>query len=645
MLFTISSLIDLHPKYHHSYVAFGRSTVTGFYYSSPIAVRRGQIFPSEMTKYDKLTVVEIRAEFKARGIPATGLTRKQQLIDRLLEVDVTGQQEEGSVKIGEGGLVTTQGVASAPNDIGAPYQATASDGGSRPVAQEEAAVAAPNIEEQTTYVLNGATGKPTSDLNPGLDGSSIQSQEGPSSVVGDPTLSQAVSVERPISTSEDTIAIPQTLLPLGEQTKNESPSMDPVPAVVVLVEPEDSRKRKRRSLTPDVKEEEIAQKRRRASEDGDETGDQSPIADSKVNAQSELSNDVVESAPLLDVPAASQSDFEHPTKDTSVTDPAKDQHVRVLSPLSSHAQKSQPHKDARYKDLFAPSTAAPDGATKAYSQDRNITPSLHAATSALYIRNLKRPLQPQALESHLETLAQPPSDTSPISPITAFHLDTLRTHALVLFTSSAAAARVRSELHAAVWPPEPTREPLWVDFVPEESLEDWIEIERNSLGGGRGAGAKRWEVVYEGGEARLQEVSSSVLPPSGPRASFAQSSIPPPRVPTPEVQHAVPSTEAAKPAPFLALDGLFKSTVAKPKLYFLPVATDLAHTRLDEIDARTTNRGEVPPGGSGYRDSRRYTFEDERLVDGGPEFGLRVERGGPGPRGGRGRGGGGWRGR
>ena len=117
---------------------------------------------------------------------------------------------------------------------------------------------------------------------------------------------------------------------------------------------------------------------------------------------------------------------------------------------------------------------------------------------------------------------------------------------------------------------------------------------------------------------------------------------PPPRIPTPEVQHVA---EAAKPAPFLALDTLFKSTIAKPKLYFLPVAADLADKRLDELDSLTTRRGEIPPGGSGYRDSRRYTFEDGALVDGGPEFGLRAERGGPRARGGRGGRGGGWRGR
>ena len=38
-----------------------------------------------MSEYEKETVVELRQELKQREIPSTGLTRKQQIIEKLEE--------------------------------------------------------------------------------------------------------------------------------------------------------------------------------------------------------------------------------------------------------------------------------------------------------------------------------------------------------------------------------------------------------------------------------------------------------------------------------------------------------------------------------------------------------------------------------
>ncbi|KAH9844533.1 SAP domain protein, partial [Teratosphaeria destructans] len=98
---------------------------------------------------------------------------------------------------------------------------------------------------------------------------------------------------------------------------------------------------------------------------------------------------------------------------------------------------------------------------------------------------------------------------------------------------------------------------------------------------------------------------------------------------------------------FNLLDQRFTFTTAKPKLYFQPVAADLARDRRRAL-AQTTSRDwdEVrrrPLGGVDGQ-LRRYTFEDGvTLVDGGPDrgsFGVPngYLRGGGGGRGRRGRG-------
>ena len=310
-----------------------------------------------------------------------------------------------------------------------------------------------------------------------------------------------------------------------------------------------------------------------------------------------------------------------------------------------------------------------------------VSPALHLATRALYIRNLIRPLQQPQLREHLLSLADASADC-----IETFHIDPLRSHAFVVFNSIQVASRVRSSLHDSVWPPEPTRKPLWVDFVPEEKVGAWVEMEGgDGRGAGRGSDAKRWEVVYSdpaNGEvtAELQEVSSQhgngSSAPSGPAAATASSGgLGMPNAPSgprgdsrrhdadepPSRTQAEPASESrpikseprsptADAAPsssdtFKSLDERFRSTTCKPKIYFLPVAPAIAEERLRELKARTArdwdggSRAEFAPGAP----LRRYTFEEGgKVVDGGPDkgdFGLVSHSGGRGRggyRGGRG---------
>lgn len=321
--------------------------------------------------------------------------------------------------------------------------------------------------------------------------------------------------------------------------------------------------------------------------------------------------------------------------------------------LAQHSNEESPGKhspsDTRFKNLFAgPSKREVSPLRQpsyADQENRVISSALHPATSALYIRDFMRPLHPDNLKAYLISLASPSGATPNAQIITEFFLDPIRTHCLVGFDNTSAASRVRSSLHNRVWPNERSRRPLWVDFVPEEKLKKWIEVELETSSS-RGQSGKRWEVVYEeeedGMHAYLQEADANSMAP---------------RPPQPHVRHeeagqgvqgapSGPRSREVEPRPpqsggtlkpdmgkgFQALDDLFQSTDAKPKLYYLPVDKSTVNRRLDALDA---GRG----GGRGD-EMRRYSFEEDTIVDRGPEFGARG-RGGHGGRGGSyGRGGG-----
>ncbi|EON68386.1 hypothetical protein W97_07644 [Coniosporium apollinis CBS 100218] len=335
---------------------------------------------------------------------------------------------------------------------------------------------------------------------------------------------------------------------------------------------------------------------------------------------------------------------------------------RSLSPAH---KRGLPSKPSRYANLLN-RPASPTRATRVSPEaeaDRLIPPAMHPATAVLYIRDFMRPLQPAGLRSHLIQLASPPSSSPDPSVLESFFLDSIKTHCFCRFSSITAAARVRAALHGAVWPPERTRKPLFVDFIPEEKLEEWIRIEEDDAAASRGGrGGKRWEVAYvdspDGIRASFQEAGTGVPArrPSGLVMNTGLGTNPAPPAPS-RLGDRRPSSPARRPdsprrrpttaiAPqrkdtgqsFLALDALFKSTTAKPKLYFLPVKKELSEKRLDELE-KCTSRDWDKKSKLG-EELRRYTFEDgDYLVDEGSHYEPR--NGGAERRGGfRGRGGG-----
>lgn len=365
-------------------------------------------------------------------------------------------------------------------------------------------------------------------------------------------------------------------------------------------------------------------------------------------------------------PAENTSESKQVLTNRRLSDASKEPQADLDETSSKHSPS-----DTRFKNLFPGSNKREASPTRQLTypdqDDRVVSPALHPATSALYIRDFMRPLHPGHLQNHLNALARPSGSTGTEELITEFFLDNIRTHCLVRFVNTSAASRVRSSLHNRVWPDERTRRPLWVDFVPEEKLKKWIEVERGGFpSAGRGQQAMRWEVVYEderdGMQAYLQEAGSGPPGLTGPKPTQSPNLSRPDgtaAVATGQGVHGAPSgprpreidpRAAAAQAPpsakpvdrgrgFQALDDLFRSTAAKPKLYYLPVSKATAEKRLDKIDA---GRG----GGRGSNELRKYTFEDGLLVDRGPLYGARGRGGhGGGGSGGGGRGYGGFHGR
>lgn len=484
---------------------------------------------------------------------------------------------------------------------------------------------------------------------------------------------------------------------------------------------EDSRKRKRRSQSPVPSSIEITQKRKRMEGSRSHVKLPEDVTGEAEAAEASASEDITMMVPevvmeesqvveaiisedttMVDATSAQSHtavpnslDTQHSpdkpedstskpteTENTAPAEHTNESESRLINRSLSDALKepqadleevsSRPApSDTRFKNLFPGSSKREASPTRQLTipdqDDRVVSPALHPATAALYIRNFMRPLHSGHLQDHLNALARPFGSTGTEEMIKEFHLDNIRTHCLVRFVNTSAASRVRSNLHNRVWPDERTRRPLWVDFVPEEKLKRWIDIQRGVTSTGRGQPATRWEIVFEeerdGMKAYLQEVGTgppgltgSKLPqlqtlprpdataaaaaaagqgvhgaPSGPRSRESD-----PRIAAPQ---APPSTKPVdRGRGFQALDDLFRSTVVKPKLYYLPVSKSTADKRLDKLDA---GRG----GGRGGNELRKYTFEDGLLVDRGPLYGARG-RGGQAHGGGGGGGGagGGFRG-
>ncbi|KAL5383639.1 hypothetical protein DPSP01_005746 [Paraphaeosphaeria sporulosa] len=612
-----------------------------------------------MTDYNKETVAKLRQVLKDRNIPSTGLTRKAQIIEKLEEWDaqnaIEGEAEhapeaaeEVEVEVAEPEVEAASSEPPEPNDD-APVVAPGATTEERTEAAE--ATAPDDVKDNTVIEAqegNSADSVPKEDPQPAI----IIAEEAQI-----PTESHATDFARPT----------QTPSPASDEKPSiEKPELLPIPERSVISTADqsrlnteeleaDTRKRKRRSLTPELSAQEVRTKKPRPSEDVVHEvavpQDEDTVMDQRPPEEAEKELDEI----AMEEDAANGN----PKIEAELAISAAE------SKAAPEAEKKQ--KIDRYRELLKPaSEPSVADAPSDIPDDRSVSPALHLATPALYIRNLMRPLRPEPLRAHLVALASPPSTDADPEIISTLFLDNMKTHALVRFASTTAASRVRASLHGTTWPPEGNRKDLWVDFVPDEDCATWIQEEEDAMfaekearAAGRPIPAKKFEVVYfedeNGGyTAVFQEVGAGAAafnPPKGPRRTSQQVSgagaVP---LPTQEIRQ---NAEAS----FKTLDELFSSTIAKPKLYFLAVSDERAEARTRDLEAETSRHWtpEEKRKGRGIQASRldqkiRFTFDEEdRVVEAGGDFGPWTEqsdfRGGRGGgRGGfRGRGRGGWR--
>ena len=608
-----------------------------------------------MADYNKLTVVKLKEELKQRGLPQTGL--KAALIARLTEADASSLPEpaqidapvdnnvlqitEKPVDDRDISLITTKSNGlDTQSRVPAPDTRNAeNNSSSQPelLSQESLSRHESNVDiKATLHQIQDAQAGAT-DPKTGVEATPIEPATGPSIVttpdVVENQVSPHISSSAPLST------------PPIHQSEYISPLKNSIQTSLNTEEVlEDSRKRKRRSKSPPPSAYDLALKKAKAldgsprvklPEDiipevghGSEDQTMTPAGPLEIDTLAvERSKDVaMENAREEDSSAIGEKvlnelhSMSSEKKDSEVSDGQRRISLGQTDTTRSPVKASP--SDTRFKNLFS-APARPAEISPSYdhypdTEDRDISPALHPATTALYIRNFMRPLQASGLKEHLGTLAKPASNSPSSDIITEFFLDNIRTHCFVQFASVAAASRVRTALHDRVWPDQKTRKPLWIDFIPEEKLKKWIGVEEQSgSGGGRNQSSKRWEVVYEqedaGIVAYLQEADgagplrTSVSNASGPQGAPAR-----PRA----IEAAppnVPSSRGDIGKGFKALDDLFRSTVAKPKLYYLPVSESIASRRLDKLAAGR--------GGGQSDEMRRFTFEEETLVNKGPEYG------------------------
>lgn len=545
------------------------------------------------TDWATLKVVDLKAELQSRSLSTKGV--KADLVKRLTEADAEAAAAATAAEDQEAAVSPDRGIARPADD--AP--------------QGEDAVAQHVNEEQP----------------PAIEGVDVtMTDDAPNTIATHSGSITEPKVQEPASTEPAPIQpdINNTSLPPAEAPQDMSL---------------DLQKRKRRSSTPPPSTKRAKQEEElHAGEQEDvvdyETGDLSGSPEKKPLNGSAEAHDSEQTGSVEDeshsTAEAAASLAQHTTE--AGGEEAGLTHATATEPLKAGSAPQSPEHsselDVSGEDAFMRRVAigrqseAPSQASQPSHQPREdgpdtdagpSPPSAHPPTSALYIRELMRPLRSETVEEYIVDLVTPQGSHRDPSLIEDFYLDQIRTHAFVKLASASAAQRVRAAMHAQVWPNERNRKPLWVDFIPPDSMRDWIDQEES---GARGS-SNRWEVVYEQDGDHIVAVHRTAGPDN---KSFSK---PPPTGPAAGSGPVYPGIEAAprgprgRGGPPVRLNNPnLLQTQANPPLSYQPLSEDIARRRVENMRSFYSS---IPSHDLG-KDYHRYTFENsESFVDRGTE--------------------------
>ncbi|KAG5990400.1 hypothetical protein E4U52_004628 [Claviceps spartinae] len=603
-----------------------------------------------MSEWAKLKVVNLKAELKKRGLPQAGL--KSELVARIEEFDAAQQAE------------------SSHNEL-------------EPVAQDDSPQTVNDNDNATHHEEPASNGMIESDV----------------------VVEESAAHEQPLGGSGGSNAAEEIL-----QSDDTSAPIEPEQAPEAEKEPEQQPPEQEvvqesEQQQPERAAEHEPEQQRAEQEIEQEPEQQQP----KQEAEQDLEQSQQQETEPKPISASIADEAPSQDRDPAVTDTAQDQDEDVImedaviateepQTASFHPESpsraapvpvepSQLESQKRKRRSTSPVPRDEDIARKRaratspspvrqhntfhylpdVDYDRHVEPSIHPATSALYINNLMRPLRPADLRAHIVALAAAPGSSPDDDIVIKFHLDFIRTHALICLSSVSAASRVRQLLHGRVWPNESNRKALHIDFIPPDKMDSWIATEES---GGRRA-ATRWEVTYtpsaDGStihadlvtaslsyssssnrplapppSSRLPPSASAILPhdsvnsaPLGPRSYSDRLDAynTPPTGP----RGSGPRRQTATNSPSYQPPGEEQYTHTQPAVAFSLVSEDLAEKRLANMRSYYV-RDRRPLG----REINRYSFEDGfSFVDRGREIfeGIRPphrERGGGGGGGSRG---------
>ncbi|GJC79212.1 apoptotic chromatin condensation inducer in the nucleus [Colletotrichum liriopes] len=555
-----------------------------------------------MKDWSKQTVVQLKAELKRRGLGVAGL--KQELVDRLAEND-----NEAAAQESEATPEPEQAESPKPEAAEAPVESISID-----TTPKDAIVA--EIEPIVAKAVENAP----------------EASHEPSAVDSDK--------------QETTTTVPESIA-----------ALDPTPPAPAEIA-QDAQKRKRRSESPVESSESVSHKRVKADQDRIDAGSEHDGEDSEqpgiAGVMSQVKEGVKETfkqslgggTSLVDDIAKDAKGISENLAEPMEQDPPPGANEDTTMATYHDQIRNETDEDhvvdaaVREEPMNADFTPEPahqstDGQHDhdVMDHERTIEAARHYATESLYIKNLMRPLKEDTVRAHLVELAATADANPNDDDIDIFYLDQVKTHAFAVFSSVTKASRVRNALHGLRWPDESNRKELWVDFVPTDKVQLWID-EEQSQSRDRSI---RFEVMYdEDGVASLvsgsatQPARSAPEPtrlapsgpavkdvnaiPLGPRGGLGTQGVPSgprgdaPRGPGPRPPRQIQGFPG----------GDVRTTRASPPISYQPVSDDLGARRIRNMRSHYTT--EIGRDLGPETEINRYTFENgDKFVDRGKE--------------------------